>query len=68
MSDAIVHAIAEPLGEVTLALTAIVLALKNQPGFNISAYDAEISSLLANEGIPSLMRQILEGTLDKPLS
>lgn len=66
MSDAITQAIGQNLGEVSLAIVAIVKTLKKQPGFDAAAYDSEISRLLEQDDLPSLMRKILDVTLEKP--
>lgn len=66
MSEAITQAVAQNLGEVSLAIAAIVHAIKKQPGFDVSAYDSEISRLLKNDDVPLLMRKLLDVTLEKP--
>ncbi|WAT28975.1 hypothetical protein [Pseudomonas sp. GXZC] len=51
------------LADVGLAVAAIVLAIKRQPGFDVAAYDADIETLLAIPDRSKTFRTILETTL-----
>ena len=49
MNDEEMGAVATKLGEVAVALIAVVHALKKQPGFDVSAFDKEISALIERD-------------------
>jgi hypothetical protein len=56
----------QKLGEVAVALLAIVHALKNQPGFDRAAFDADIRERIARKsrGDDLLIKTMLENALD----
>jgi len=55
----------EPLGDVIVAFLAIAQALKSQPSFDRTLFDAEIKRKLENSKFDSLSKKILESVLDQ---
>lgn len=51
------------LADVGLAVAAIVFAIKQQPGFDVAAYDSKIESLVADPDLSKTIRAILQATL-----
>jgi hypothetical protein len=63
--EMLVDVLGKKLGEVAIALLAVVQALKNQPGFDRAAFDADIRELIARKTEDdSLIRTILKNVLD----
>jgi len=64
-NDNLTTVLGKKLGEVAVALLAIVRALKNQPGFDRAAFDADIRELIARTSEDdSLIKTIFENALD----
>ncbi|NNB15948.1 hypothetical protein [Pseudomonas fragi] len=58
-------AVAEAVAGVGVAIAAIVLAIKQQPGFDSAAFDEKIEKLLKQPELSSITRSTLEATLDR---
>lgn len=67
-AEAIGGAMAESLGEISLAMLVIVKALKEQPGFDRQAFDAVLLKAIddPNNQKRSLTRSTLDAALDNP--
>ncbi len=51
------------IADVGLAVSAVVLAIKQQPGFDTAAYDSKIEAVLGTPDLSLTIRAILEATL-----
>jgi hypothetical protein len=63
--NVIAKGMGEPLGDVIVAFLAIAQALKSQPSFDRTLFDAEIKRKLENSKFDSLSKKILESVLDQ---
>ena len=64
--EMLINVAGQKLGEVAVAVLAIVQALKNKPGFDRAAFDADIRERIARKSKDddSLTKSILENALD----
>jgi len=60
---AMANAIAEPLGDIVVALLLIVKTLRKQPGFNDDVFTREIEALLQSDDLSQTQRNILASLL-----
>jgi len=63
--NVIAKGMGEPLGDVIVAFLAIAQALKSQPSFDRTLFDAEIKRKLENSKFDSPSKKILESVLDQ---